>query len=162
MTPISSVDYGTASASPQGEIDLICRVGAEACILISSCASGDAENLARRIHVIRHSPRGRFLTIDCGLPLHELEEELFGRLERQPAPSRCTLYLKEVGRLTADQQARLLMVLREQALASWPEPPPTRVVASTSEGLFERVVQGSFDANLFYRLNTIHLDLRCH
>ena len=154
----------TSSVLPtsQREIDLICSVGAEACVLISVCASGDDETLAHRIHVVRDGPRGRFLIIDCGLPLRALDTELFGRLERRPPTARCTLFLKEVGRLSPDQQVRLLMGLRENALACWPEAPPVRVVASTSECLFERVIDGSFDANLFYRLNTIHLDMRQH
>src|SRR5436190_1717164 len=99
--------------------------------------------------------------IDCGLPVRELDEELFGRLKCRPAACRCTLLLKEVGRLPTDQQLRLLMALRRNATCG-PEPPPVRVVASTSEGLFERVIGGSFDADLFYSLNAIHLDLRRH
>ena len=161
MSPTSSVDR-PVPASLQREIDLICSVGASACVLITVCASGADETLAPRIHGVRNAPRGRFLMIDCGLPVRALDGELFGRLERRPAASRCTLFLREVGKLPADQQLRLLRALRDNALACWPDPPPVRVVASTSECLFERVIDGSFDADLFYRLNTIHLDLRRH
>jgi DNA-binding NtrC family response regulator len=160
VTPTSNIDRAV-SASLQRELDLICRAGAGPCVLITVCASGDDEPLAHRIHVLRHAPRGPFLMIDCGLPVPALDEDLFGRLECRPAARRCTLLLKEVGRLTADQQLRLLMALRQNATCG-PEPPRVRVVASTSEGLFERVVGGSFDADLFYSLNTIHLDLRRH
>ena len=141
---------------------MICTVGVEACVLITICGNGEAETLARKIHLARTSPRGRFLTIDCELPTRALDEELFGRFERRPVASRCTLFLREVGKLAADQQLRLLMVLRQRTLACWPAPLPVRVVASTSEYLFDRVVEGSFDPDLFYRLNTIHLDLRRH
>ena len=159
MPPISSVDDRPVSAPPPGEIDRICCIGAEACVLITICSSDDAETLARRIHDIRTSPRGCFRPIDCGLPIRALDEELFGPLARRLPAARSTLFLKEVGKLTVDQQVRLLKLLRQTAQACWPSPPPARVVAYTSEGLFERVVDGSFDADLFYRLNTIHLYL---
>jgi hypothetical protein len=35
--------------------------------------------------------------------------------------------------------------------------PACRIIATTSVPLFDRVVQGSFDAGLFYRLNNIHI-----
>ncbi len=92
MASTSSVDERPASVLPPDEIHVICTVGAEACVLLSVCASADAERLARRIHVGRDSPRGRFLTVDCGLPDRTLDEELFGRLER-PVETRCTLFL---------------------------------------------------------------------
>ncbi len=57
---------------------------------------------------------------------------------------------------------RLMVALRNRGLASRPAPSPARVVSSTSEDLFRRVVEGSFDASLFYSLNTIHVDLRPH
>jgi two-component system, NtrC family, C4-dicarboxylate transport response regulator DctD len=62
------------------------------------------------------------------------------------------LWLKEVHRFTSAQQAAV-MKLVEAAQAR----PIARIVASSSVDLFDLVERGSFDARLFYRLNTIHL-----
>ena len=37
-----------------------------------------------------------------------------------------------------------------------------RIIATTSVPLFERVIQGSFDSDLFYRLNRIHIKGGAH
>jgi two-component system, NtrC family, C4-dicarboxylate transport response regulator DctD len=64
------------------------------------------------------------------------------------------LWLKEVHRLNAAQQAATMKLVEAGAGQVCPA---ARIVASTSVDLFELVERGSFDARLFYRLNTIHL-----
>lgn len=141
-------------------LDLIRSSGTDACVLISIPASSQAETVARRIHAVSPSPRGRFVPVDCAASPPALEEELFGRIDGRYAPTACTLFLKEVGRLSLDHQHRLLATLIDATLASWPARMRARVIASTSESLLDRVIHGTFDDRLFYRLNVIHLDLR--
>jgi len=64
-----------------------------------------------------------------------------------------TLILVDLHRLAADDQRRLVAWLSDPANAD------SQVVSLTSESLIQRVDEGRFDAALFYRLNTIHLDL---
>jgi DNA-binding NtrC family response regulator len=106
------------------------------------------------------SPRGRFKTVDCTLSDRVLDEMLFGRLDAAAGGPPCTLFLKEVGRLGQAHQRRLLESLIGATVATWPDRAPARVIASTTESLFDRVVIGTFDDRLFYRLNVIHLNMR--
>jgi DNA-binding NtrC family response regulator len=129
-------------------------------ILISVPKQACAEALARRIHNRGRSPIGPFVTVDCGAPDAVLENSLFGRLTPQRGEPRGTLFLSEVGKLGPEHQARLLKALTECAVASWPEPVTPRIIAFTSEPLFDRANDGAFDLRLFYRLNVIHIDLR--
>jgi hypothetical protein len=65
------------------------------------------------------------------------------------------LLLKEVQGLTTSDQAAVLKCLdRQQKERSGRAP---RVIASTSIDLFGCVERGTFDAQLFYRLNAIHI-----
>jgi DNA-binding NtrC family response regulator len=66
------------------------------------------------------------------------------------------LWLKEVHHLNDRQQAAV-MTLVEAGLGCGPVPSAARIVASSSVDLLDLVDRGSFDARLFYRLNTIHL-----
>lgn len=74
------------------------------------------------------------------------------RAAASPARSRTrTVVLKDVDGFDAAEQATLLRVLTERRTSS------LRVIATTSEPLFERVATGEFDEQLFYRLNAIHI-----
>ena len=64
------------------------------------------------------------------------------------------LWLKEVHHLNDRQQAAV-MKLVEAGFGQFP--PAARIIASSSVDLLDLVDRGSFDARLFYRLNTIHL-----
>ena len=73
-----------------------------------------------------------------------------------PAPAQTgTLILHDVGALSHDDQRQLL---------EWLEPPSrrVRVISTTSASLFPRVEAGAFSDMLYYRLNTMCLDLSSH
>ena len=64
------------------------------------------------------------------------------------------LLVKDVHRFSAAQQAVLLRLIGDTVLQ--PDVMP-RVIASSNVDLFDRVINGNFDAQLFYRLNSIHI-----
>ena len=68
-----------------------------------------------------------------------------------------TLFLDEVGRLSPQLQDRLLETLSVPADPRGPRPFRARVMASTSESLIQRALEGTFNDRLLYRLNTIHI-----
>jgi hypothetical protein len=72
----------------------------------------------------------------------------------RPHPSR-VLMLPEVHTLTGAQQAELMQAL-DDALARGI---PPRIIASSSVSLFNCVRRGAFDADLFYRLNALTVEV---
>ena len=149
------------------DIDLSHAVRSDACVLFT----GDhetAELLARRLHRLSGWRQGPFIAVDCSLPEASLESCLLDVLQVQSPETENgpwatlaqsgTVFLRDVGRLPRSLQLRLserLAILR----TSPGEPKRTRrrVISSSPTPLAERLEDGTFDANLYYRLNVIHL-----
>ncbi len=130
------------------------------------------EVLARALHYNSKRRDGPFLSVDCGAaPEQTLEGDLFGHERGAFADATRskrgaleeaqggTLLLKEVGQLAPFLQVRLLRTLQEgtfrRAGGSRDLPLEVRVVAAASPELPDRVAQGQFREELFYRLNVI-------
>jgi hypothetical protein len=75
--------------------------------------------------------------------------------ETLPADAVGILVVREVHALTETEQAELMTLLDDRQVRRSGR--NRRIVATSSVSLFDRVVQGTFDARLFYRLNTIHI-----
>jgi hypothetical protein len=65
-----------------------------------------------------------------------------------------TIVVRGVEALDRAQQSALMALVADTA---GPDSRPCRIIATTSVPLFDRVTQGSFDSDLFYRLNRIHI-----
>ena len=135
------------------DLEVIGRSAADVCILLTG-SSGAARELARCIHGMGRGRTGRFRVVNCGWPESLLESHLFHAL--RPG-STGTLFLEEVGRLSFDLQGRLLETLDGRVDPRGPRPPRSRVIACTSEPLYQRALEGIFNERLLYRLNVIHL-----
>jgi DNA-binding NtrC family response regulator len=147
--------FGAKGGQDFHDEDIVRAARSDAPILISGPiqAAGAA---ARRIHQAGHTPRGRFVSIDChGSATAVLErivealEEPNPWLDSRNAPG--TLYLKHVCALPMPTQQLLANLLLYRGR--------TRVIASTSCRLLDRVNAQAFDDCLFYRLNVIHLSV---
>ena len=125
-----------------------------------------AELLARRLHGLSGWRQGPFVAVDCGQPEASLESHLFDLLDVEkvsagegPWPTLAqsgTVFLRDVGRLPRPLQLRLserLTILRTSP--GEPRRNRRRVISSSSTPLAQRLEDGSFDANLYYRLNVI-------
>jgi DNA-binding NtrC family response regulator len=145
-------------------------------VLIEGESGTGKELVARAIH--RLSPRRNkpFIAVNVGaLPETLLESELFGhekgaftgaaerRLGRFELAHNGTLFLDEVGEVPPSTQVKLLRVLEERELTRvggvQAIPVDVRVVAATNLSLREGVEQGTFRADLFYRLNVLRIYL---
>jgi DNA-binding NtrC family response regulator len=74
-----------------------------------------------------------------------------------------TLFIDQVWALTEDLQGQLLSFLTEQSLARTRTTPPqgrrdVRIIAGSDRSLLTYLADGGFSAELFYRLNVIHID----
>jgi two-component system response regulator HydG len=147
----------------------------ESHVLIQGESGTGKELVACAIHA--SSPRsGRdFVPVDCGaLPETIIESELFGHekgaftgavgssgLFRMADGG--TLFLDEVGEIPLSVQAKLLRALQNKEVrpvgSSTTVPVDIRVVSATHRDLAEMVSEGSFRADLFYRLNVVRVEI---
>jgi DNA-binding NtrC family response regulator len=150
-------------------LDLRTAVQSDACVLLTGDENA-VQTVAYRIHSLSGWRHGPFTVIDCGWPDARVESVLFDAFADTEPPTPAepyprlaqsgTVLLREVGRLGATMQstlADLLVRLRGQRRRGRSR---RRLMASTSEPLLPRVLDGTFDDRLFYRLNLIHLVIR--
>ena len=145
-------------------------------ILVTGETGSGKEIVARAIH--HNSPRRaqRFVALNCGaIPETLLEAELFGHVRgaftgaigtrqgRLEQAHKGTLFLDEVGTMSAGLQMKLLRVLQEREFERLGDTHSikvdVRVVAATNSDLKKMVAEGQFREDLFYRLNVIPIEL---
>jgi DNA-binding NtrC family response regulator len=145
--------------------------GAHTVLILGESGTGK-ELVAREIH--QHSPRRDrpFLAVNCAaLTETLLESELFGhekgaftdahQMKRGlfERAHQSTLFLDEIGDTSLAMQAKILRVLQERELfrVGGTEPLRTdvRIISATNRNLEQRVKEGKFREDLYYRLNVI-------
>jgi transcriptional regulator with PAS, ATPase and Fis domain len=134
------------------------------------------ELIAKAIHDLSSRRHKAFVAINCAaIPENLLEDELFGHVRgaytdaRQPREGKLeeasegTLFLDEIGEMPPALQVKLLRVLEEKAFQKLGSNQTIRVdfrlVAATNSNLWERVKEGRFREDLFYRLNVVPIQL---
>ena len=165
------------SAVMQEMFALIRRLSRSTASVLVTGASGTGKELvAKALHF--NSPRRErpFVAINCAaIPDTLLESELFGYKRGAFTDARSdraglfveadggTLFLDEIAELSPALQAKLLRVLQEGEIrplgAARSQKIDVRVVAATNKELEDRLANGSFREDLFYRLNVIHIHL---
>ena len=148
-----------------------------ATVLIQGETGTGKELAAQALH--RESARARhaFIAINCGAVAESLlESELFGHEDGAftgarrgghaglfEAAQHGTLFLDEIGEMPLPLQTRLLRVLEEREVVrvggTRPIPIDVRVVCATHCDLDQRVRDGAFRADLFYRLSVLRLTI---
>ena len=144
-------------------------------ILLEGPSGSGKELFARAIHTASGQP-GEFVAVNCAaLPDTLLESELFGYKKgafseaKKDKPGRFaratggTLFLDEIGDVSTALQVKLLRVLQEREYeplgSTATETTDARIITATNRKLSERVAQGLFREDLFYRLNVIRIEL---
>ena len=171
-----SLIVGEASVFRRAIAQIPTIAQSDATVLISGETGTGKELVARAIHYL--SPRAGFpfIAVNCGaLPDTLLEDELFGHERGAFTDARLgrpgliahgekgTLFLDEVGTLTARAQMALLRVLQDKTYrvlgSCREERADVRFVAATNADLRERVGAGTFRADLYYRLCVFTISL---
>jgi PAS domain S-box-containing protein len=165
---------GDAPAMQRIAADLRKVAETDASVLIGGETGAGKELIARAVHEASARREQPLVTINCAaLPGELIESELFGhekgaftgavnlRRGRFELANGGSIFLDEVGELTAQAQAKLLRVLQERSFervgGTQPIKVDVRVIAATNRDLLAMVENGSFRADLYYRLSVFPL-----
>ena len=148
--------------------------GNDLTVLITGESGTGKELVARAIHVGSHRSAANFLPYNCTTTGRDLaDSQLFGHrrgaftgaISDQPglvrAASSGTLFLDEIGDLPLDVQPKLLRFLEQSEIMpigdTRPQRVDVRVLAATNADLEQRVAEGRFREDLYYRLSVIRI-----
>lgn len=143
-------------------------------VLITGESGTGKELVSRAIHAVSRRKDKVFVPFNCTAVPRELTEgHLFGykkgaftgAVSDSPGMIRSahggTLFLDEIGDLPLDVQPKILRFLQEGEVQPLGEKSPikvdVRIIAATNMNLEEKVAQGLFREDLYYRLNVIRL-----
>ncbi|MGB8516374.1 MAG: sigma-54 dependent transcriptional regulator [Gallionella sp.] len=157
--------------------DLIERVARSQAPVHLSGESGSGKELAARLIVKSGARRDQpLVAVNCGaIPENLMESEFFGYRKGAftgadkdrdgffQAAHGGTLFLDEVADLPLAMQVKLLRVIQEKRVrkvgATGEDAVDVRIISATHNDLAERVRQGKFRQDLFYRLNVIPIQM---
>jgi PAS domain S-box-containing protein len=145
-------------------------------VLINGESGTGKELVAAALHFSGVRSKGPFVKVNCSaLSENLLESELFGHVRgaftgavsdktgRFQRAHGGTLFLDEIGDITPSIQMRLLRVLQESEFErvgdSTPIKVDVRIVAASNQSLSEKVREGTFRSDLYYRLNVVRMEL---
>jgi len=145
-------------------------------ILIQGESGTGKELVARALHYNSSRQHHPFVAINCSaLPENLLESELFGHKKGSftgavadkaglfEEAERGTIFLDEVNSMALPLQTKLLRVLQERQLRRVGDtktvPINVRVLGATNESLIDKVKDGKFREDLYYRLAVIPIEL---
>lgn len=148
----------------------------DANILITGENGTGKEMLAREIHRLSLRSQREMVSIDMGAISETLfESELFGhekgaftdaydsRAGKFEAANGSTLFLDEIGNLSLSLQAKMLAALQNREVtrvgSNKKIPVDIRLIAATNRNIPEMVARSDFREDLYYRINTIQLEI---
>ena len=145
-------------------------------VLILGESGTGKELIAKAIHYNSERRTRPLVTINCGaIPQELLESELFGyekgaftgavrsRMGRFELANTGTIFLDEIGDMPLSLQVKMLRVLQEKTIERIGSgnviKVDVRIIAATHQDLEERIRQGAFREDLYYRLNVFPITL---
>lgn len=164
---------GSSSAAVAIRTAILRAAGANSTVLIQGETGTGKELVAHALHQESRRSLYPFVKLNCAaIPQELIESELFGYDEgaftgarkrgkkgKFELADKGTLFLDEISQLSMAAQAKLLRVLQEKEIerigGAEPIHVDVRIVAATNDNLEDMVQQGTFRADLYYRLNVI-------
>jgi PAS domain S-box-containing protein len=167
---------GTSSALQQVLSRAAKVAPTDSSVLVSGETGTGKELIARAIHKRSRRSQRAFVSVNCAaLAPSLISSELFGhekgaftgamqrRLGRFELANGGTIFLDEIGEVPLDTQVALLRVLQEHEFervgGTQPVKIDVRVIAATNRDLEDAVANGTFRADLYYRLNVFPIQV---
>lgn len=172
----SSRMIGECPAMKELKAQMMRVAATDANVLITGENGTGKDVVAHALHQLSDRARKPFVNIDLGcIPENLFESELFGyekgaftdarnaKEGRIETADGGTLFLDEIGNLNLPMQQKLLTVIEKRETqrigSNKVSHVDVRILAATNAHLREKVSEGAFRQDLFYRLNTIELHL---
>jgi len=147
-----------------------------ATVLITVETGTGKERVAQALHTLSRRTRNDMVSVNCGgIPANLLEDEFFGhvrgaftdahqdRVGRFEQAENGTIFLDEIGDMPIELQPKLLRALQEREIHRVGDTEArkfhVRVVAATNVNLKQRVADGQFREDLYYRINVFPIHL---
>ena len=145
-------------------------------VLITGYTGTGKDQVAQEIHEQSRRDDKPLIKVDCAsLPESLLESELFGHVKgaftgaikdrkgRFELADGGTIFLNEIGEMSASAQQRLLRILQDSELervgSSTTVKIDTRVIAATNKDLQEMISEKKFREDLYYRLRVVQIHI---
>ncbi|WP_443945308.1 sigma-54 interaction domain-containing protein [Pedobacter sp. AW1-32] len=169
--------FGIIGNSPllNRAIDIASQVApTDMSVLITGESGSGKEVFSQIIHQLSARKHGAFIAVNCGaIPEGTIDSELFGHEKGSftgahearkgyfEVANGGTIFLDEVAELPLGTQARLLRILESgeylRVGSSKVQKTDVRIIAATNVDVYNRVKNGKFREDLYYRLNTVPL-----
>ena len=145
-------------------------------VLITGETGTGKELIAKSIHIESDRANEPMVCVNCGaIPMELMESEMFGyeegaftsarkggKIGKFQLANHGTLFLDEIGDLPLPLQVKLLRVLQEHEIekvgGTRPIPVDVRIIAATRKNLQQMMEEGTFRADLYYRLAVVTID----
>lgn len=173
---LSQTTFGLLNLCPNLELlrhDIRLAASADSTVLLLGETGVGKECAARALHELSSRRSGPFISVNCGaIPESLIESLLFGhekgaftgasftRAGYFEQAQGGTIFLDEIGEMTLSAQVHLLKVLENRTfhrLGGASICADVRVIAATHDDLPQKVRQGTFRADLWYRLAVLPL-----
>lgn len=126
--------------------------------------------VAKALHNHGERKGYKFVSLNMtSIPQEMVKYELFGDISKDLSQSAImkadggTLFINEISDMPMDCQNRLLQLIQKQEYSPIGSTEPmhanVRIIASTSHDLEEKIANGTFNSDLYYRLNIININI---
>jgi len=174
--PEGAAAYIGHSASTQKVRALVERIApTDVRVLVTGPSGTGKEVISKTLHDLSHRAAKPFVSVHCGaIPADLLESELFGYVKGAFTGAEKdkvgllsladggTLFLDEIGEMPLAMQVKLLRVLQEGTFfpvgGREQKHIDIRVISATNADLLEKVREGSFREDLYYRIKGVNIE----